>query len=86
LLQVTYREAAPFRVDPSQMVRAASCRWLPNLTIDEALGAIPRDAFDYVWLVDPPRFDPRSVEGLEIVWSGPGSRLFRVVKAEEPRQ
>ena len=86
LLQVIYRQAGAFRVDPSQMVRDSACRWLPNATIDEALAAIPRDAFDYVWLVDPPRFDPRSVEGLDVIWSGPGSRLYKIRKAGEQLQ
>ena len=33
-------------------------------TVDHALAAIPRDAFDYVWVIDLPPHDPRLLSGM----------------------
>ena len=80
LLIVTYREAGYFRTDPSQMVRASSCNWPSRRALEWSLRAFPRQAFDYVWLVDPPAFDQAAAAGLQLVWSGEGSRLYRVAR------
>jgi hypothetical protein len=77
LLRVHFAEAGFFSSDPSQMVTPNRCgrkRW----TIDNALKAIPRDTFDYVWLIDVPHFDPALTRGMTVVWKGPGSMLYRV--------
>ncbi|MEO7601746.1 MAG: hypothetical protein ABIS39_00560 [Sphingomicrobium sp.] len=83
LLIVDYPAAGYFESDPSQMVRPRTCRWSSRNSIDWALGAFSRDAFDFVWLVDPPAFDPASVADLRLVWSGEGSRLYRVAREGE---
>jgi len=77
LLKLRYREAGRFGADPSQIVGETNCGRPIYWTIDTALKAVPRDRFDYVWLVDPPKFDPRLVEGMHPVWRGPGSILYR---------
>jgi hypothetical protein len=82
LLRVDYPEARPFVADPSQIVIARECRTEPHKTIDQALAAIPRRAFDYVWLIDPPPYDPALTEGLEPVWGSGDSRLFRIAGAD----
>ena len=81
LLLVTYREAGYFRTDPSQMVRASTCRWPSRNALEWSLRAFPREAFDYVWLIDPPPFDPAAAADMRLVWSGQGSRLYRVERA-----
>ena len=87
LLTVTYYAAGYFQSDPSQMVKSAACRSLPVKTIDWALRAIPREAFDFVWLVDPPPFDEASAAGLTPVWRGEGSVLYAVERrGKEPGQ
>lgn len=78
LLTVNYPQAGYFRADPSQMVSAASCRTRRTPTADEAMRRIPRDAFDYVWLVDVPPFDPRSLAGYRRVWSRDDSSLYAI--------
>jgi hypothetical protein len=77
LLRVHYPKAGIFQEDPSQMVAANWCaptRW----KVDNALRAIPRDAFDYVWLVDAPPYNPELTHGMTPVWKGPGSMLYRI--------
>jgi hypothetical protein len=80
LLTVRRPDAIGFTNDPSQFVTPAQCPGIPKLrTIATALAAFPRGAFDYVWLIDPPRFDPGRLDGLAPVWRRPGgSALYRV--------
>lgn len=79
LLDVHYRAGWPFVSDPSQIVTQRRCgseRWLP---IETALRVLPREAFDYVWLITPPPYDPAVAAGLSPLWRGPGSSvLYRV--------
>jgi hypothetical protein len=78
LLQSRYTAAAPFDRDPSQIVRISDCpvnRWR---TLDDSLRLLPRQAFDYLWLIEPPAYDPRLTAGMEIVWQDGASRLFRI--------
>jgi hypothetical protein len=87
LLQVRYREGWPFVVDATQIVTARRCPreyWRP---VNIALAVFPRDGFDYVWLIDPPRHDPRMTEGLRPIWRSGTSVLYRVersAKSETP--
>jgi hypothetical protein len=77
-LIVNYPIAGFFESDPSQMVRPRTCRWSSRNSIDWSVGAFPRSAFDYLWLVDPLPFDPEAAADLQLVWSGEGSMLYRV--------
>ena len=43
------------------------------------LAAIPRAAFDYLWLLDVPPLPPELLGGWQLVWAGDGSRLFKRV-------
>ena len=47
-----------------------------------ALATFPRDAFDYVWLIQPPAYDPALTRGLTPVWRDGSSVLLRV---DQPR-
>ena len=75
LMSLRYKRAGAFAADPSQIVRSNRCG---GWTIDRALGAVRRDRFDYVWMIDPPDFDPKRVAGMQPVWRGPGSILYRL--------
>ena len=80
LLKVKYEAAGHFMADPSQIVRPTACSsdrvWSP----ERAFAAIPRQAFDYVWTIDLPPMDPKSLRGLRPIWRGPGSVLYEVEK------
>jgi hypothetical protein len=78
LLSLRYHEAGVFSADASQIVRDNTCAGKGIWTIDHALGSIRRDRFDYVWMIDPGPFDPRLVAGMQPVWRGPGSILYRI--------
>jgi hypothetical protein len=78
LLDLRYRAAGYFAADPSQLVRPDGCRDRLHRTIDESLKALPRNDFDFLWLIDVPPYDPANVAGLQPVWRGPGSVLYRL--------
>jgi hypothetical protein len=77
LLDLKYRSAGYFAADPSQLVRPRGCRDALHRTIEDSLSALPRSDFDFVWLVDVPPYDPKFVSGMQPVWRGPGSILYR---------
>ena len=78
LLTVKYGAAKRFAHDPSQIVTDVQCPrewWRP---VPWALARFPRDAFDYVWMIRPPAYNPRFEQGLVPVWRDGTSGLFRV--------
>jgi hypothetical protein len=77
LLSVRYGEAGRFSADPSQIVRPAECANSEHWAPDRALAAVPRGAFEYLWLIDFPPHDPKLLEGMTLVWRGPNSLLYR---------
>lgn len=81
LLSVRYRQAGHFIADPSQIVRPPECASSEIWSVDRALRAIPRDAFDYIWLIDVPPHDPQLLTGLRPIWRGKGSLLYAVEKS-----
>jgi len=70
--------AGVFSSDPSQIVRSNRCRGNNLWTVDRALRAIDRDRFDYVWMIGTGPSDAKLVEGMQPVWRGPGSILYRL--------
>jgi hypothetical protein len=78
LLDLKYRAAGYFAADPSQLVRPNGCRDTLHRTIGGSLSALPRNDFDYLWLIDVPPYDPADIAGLQPVWRGPGSILYRL--------
>ncbi len=77
LLDLKYRRAGYFAADPSQLVRPNNCHDKLHRQIDQSLKTLPRDDFDYVWLMDVPPYDPASVSDMRLVWRGPGSVLYQ---------
>jgi hypothetical protein len=80
LLDVRYRKAWPFMRDPSEVVTPVRCRREVWMTADEAMAHFPRDAFDYVWTIDMPPFDPAFAADLRPIWRSEGGTLYRVVR------
>ena len=83
LLDVRYRDAWPFMRDPSQVVTPRPCRREVWLTANEAMAHFPRDAFDFVWTIDPPPFDEAFADDLRPVWRNGRSVLYRVMRPDE---
>lgn len=78
LLQVRYRPGWPFVRDATQIVTERRCPHEYWRSLDLALAIVPREAFDYIWLIDPPPYDAKLTEGLRPVWRSGTSVLYRV--------
>lgn len=84
LLTVRYRAARGFAHDPSQITTHTQCPrewWRP---ISVSLVRFPRKAFDYLWVIAPPPYDPRLERGLIPIWRSGNSALFRIDRSQEP--
>jgi len=91
LLTVRYQSDRPrgdirrrFVHDPSQIVTDVQCPreyWRP---VAFMLAKLPRDIFDYVWIIRPPAYDPRLEKGLIPVWRSGTSSLFRIDHSVDP--
>jgi hypothetical protein len=84
LLTARYAIAGQFAHDPSQIVTGVRCRgewWRP---IAVSLAYLPRRAFDYVWLINPPPYDQALVAGLTPIWHDGSSILFRIDDRRRP--
>ena len=79
LLGLRHTAARLYAADPSELVQPPDCResYAP-WSLNDALKALPRDAFDYVWLIDPPAFDRSLLHGMQPVWRGRGTTLYRI--------
>ena len=86
LFAVHYPAGAGFIMDPSQIVSSVQCDRAPWRTLDEALTEVPRDAFDYIWLIDPPAFRPELAQGLVPVWRDGTSVLYSIKRVIPARR
>ena len=84
LLTAKYPDDRWFSRDPSQQVLERPCRGERWLTLDQSLQRLPRGDFDYVWLIQPPAYDPRLVAGMQPVWQNGRSILYRIVDRASP--
>jgi hypothetical protein len=84
LMNVTYRQAIPFAHDPSEIVTERRCPHQWWKTIDRSLASFPRNAFDYVWLINPPPYHVALVSDLQPVWRSGTSVLFKVPEPAPP--
>jgi hypothetical protein len=78
LLTTRYVAARGFAHDASQIVTERKCpgEWWRSMNV--SMARFPRDAFDYVWLIRPPPYDPSLNAGLIEVWRNGSSVLFRI--------
>jgi hypothetical protein len=86
LIFVYFPGGGRFVRDPSQVVVERQCNVRPRevwLTLNQSLATFPRDAFDYVWLIEPPRYDPALTRGLQPLWRNGSSVLFRIVDRKQ---
>ena len=84
LLTARYRIARGFAHDPSQVVTQRRCprQWWRSL--DQALARFPRDAFDFVFMIHPPPYDPALATDLVPIWRSGTSVLFRIDHSASP--
>jgi len=84
-LTTRYFAAGGYAHDPSQVVTDRRCRgewWRP---VAMALNNFPRGAFDYVWLLNPPAYNPELVKGMTPIWRNGRDTLFRIDDRTQPQ-
>ncbi|WBO22696.1 hypothetical protein [Sphingomonas abietis] len=87
LLRIDYRPAGRYYShDPSQIVRRPDCRARNEPILEIALEYFPRDAYDYVWMIDMPSnrwpIDPDLVP----IWEGNRfGVLYRIIHHPAPK-
>jgi len=67
-----------FGRDPSQMVTEPGCKSELWHTLNWALTKLPRDKFDYVWIINPPPYDAQLLRGMTLQWMDGPNRLYRI--------
>ena len=67
-----------FAHDPSQQVQPRPCANNEHWMIERSLAWFPRNQFDYVWMMDPPAFDPSYIGRMTLVWRGRRSLLYKL--------
>ena len=86
LLSVRYRAAGPFQDARSSLVFSSACATkldpvrgsAPVNTIERSLSKFPRNAFGYVWLIEPRDPSFKIPQDLTEVWRGRNSLLYKV--------
>ena len=82
LVRIRYAPARGYAEDPTEILRPFPCRQHGGKLYPNGINDLPRNAFDYVWLVDMPRRRWNSFPGLQPIWTGGASGiLYRVVPA-----
>ena len=84
LLGVHYPAAGNFQQDPSQMAVADDCARPDWRRLTDAVAIFPREAFDYVWVINPPQSETVDYSGLSPVWRWERSALYRINKTAQP--
>lgn len=80
LLGLNYRGAGRFAADATQIVQPDNCSRPEHWSLNYSLAHLPRDGFDFVWLIDPLPFDEELVRDMKLVWRGEGSILYQLPK------
>jgi hypothetical protein len=79
LMTVVKSDAPGFAFDASQMVVPRACKFTREWkSLDVSLSRMPRQAFDYMWLIDIPRHDERLTADMTRVWSNGPDQLYRI--------
>ena len=78
LLTVKERGLGRFALDPSQIVADRQCREMAHdPPLAQSLAELPRDKFDYVWLIDP-HLRPGMTSGLQPLWTDGRDLLLKI--------
>jgi hypothetical protein len=78
------RLVSRYGYDASQIVTQFLCKGEGWWTLDTSLIYLPRDKFDYVWLLDPPEFNHDNLAGLRLVWKDGKNMLLQVDHSQHP--
>ncbi|MEQ1548608.1 MAG: hypothetical protein ABL918_08170 [Chakrabartia sp.] len=78
LLSVKKSDAEGFISDPSQIVTENKCPGENWRTLDTALSTLPRHAFDYILVINPPPFMARNLGNISPLWTNGRDTLYHI--------
>jgi hypothetical protein len=84
LIQIRYDNAAGFDRDPSQLIKRNMSDRTDWRNFSEAMAALPRSAFDYIWVVGKAEDKRVSYSGLTAVWRAGESVVYRIDRSDTP--
>lgn len=79
-LLTVHLDAPGYETDPSQFVSEAVCPGSDSRPINATLRNLPRDKFDYLWMLSPPPYDHALTADFTPVWSNGHSVVYRINK------
>jgi hypothetical protein len=83
LVRIKYAPAKGYAEDPTEIMRPRACTSRKARTYPTTLNTLPRDAFDYAWIIDMPKDRWNSFPGLVPIWTGGDSGiLYKVLPPE----
>ena len=84
LLTVRKADASRWSHDSSQVVTGVRCRFDKWWSLPDSMAGLPRAAFDYIWLIDPPHYDPAIMTGTTLLWTDGHNALYHVNPVAAP--
>jgi hypothetical protein len=78
LLKIRYKAAPTFDRDPSQFITGEACLRDDWRSFRQAMATLPRNAFDYIWVIGKPEDEGVNYAGLNKVWQYQDSALYRI--------
>lgn len=78
LIQIRYKGGFPFDRDPTQLIKSDKCDRPDLLTFEQSMARLPRDGFDFIWVIGAPEDTRVDYSGLRPVWRNGASTLFQI--------
>lgn len=78
LIQVRYKGGLPFDRDPTQLMRSERCDRGDLISFKRSMAMLPRQGFDFIWVIGKPEDDWMDYAGLTRVWKQGDSALYRI--------
>lgn len=78
LTRVKFNLDTPFHGDPSQVVLVGDCRGYDVAAFPAAVAAVPRDRFDFIWILKSSLVTMPPVSGADLVYADDNSQLYAI--------
>ena len=78
LIQIRYKGGFPFDRDPTQLIKSDKCDRPDLLTFAQSMAKLPREGFDFIWVIGAPEDTRVDYSGLSPVWRNGTSILYRI--------
>jgi hypothetical protein len=85
LLTIKKSDAPGFVEDPSQFVTDNACKRPDWRSLNRALAEVPRGSFDYIWLLNPPKYDAANAANMRKIWESGNDTLYAVNQPPKPK-